>query len=224
MNRTRPRSAVSRQFTGLLNRRLLGPIVGYLQRARLDQFETTGVPPRRIVLLGERLTEAGNWDEWFPGHPVLNRGNGGDHSADVLSRLDSAINDPLGVLLLIGTNDIAAAQARDETLANLREILSEIETRAPGTPVVVQSVMPRGASYADEVRALNRGYQQVVAEATTSARYLDLWPTLASADGSLRAELTPDKVHLNGRGYREWAAVLRPIIEEWSKTCLESTS
>jgi len=218
MNRTRPRSAVARRFTGLVNQRLLGPMLAYPQRARRDQFETTGVPPRRIVLLGDRLTESGNWEEWFPGQPVLNRGNGGDHTADVLSRMDSAINDPLGVLLLIGTNDIAAAEAHDDAAANLRKILSEIESRAPGTPVVVQSVMPRASSYANEVRRLNRSYRDVVAEATDSVSYLDLWPTLAADDGSLRADLTLDKLHLNGRGYREWVAVLRPIVEKWSTT------
>lgn len=218
MNNTRPRSAVRRQVTGLLNRRLLGPILAYLQNARRDQFEATGVPPRRIVLIGDRLTEAGNWDEWFPDQPVLNRGNGGDHTAEVLARLDSAINDPLGVLLLIGTNDLTVATPLDDTLANMREILREIERRAPGVPVVVQSVLPRGRSYAQEVRELNLGCQEVVAEAGKSVTYLDLWPAFEADDGSLRPDLSPDKLHLKGQGYREWVALLRPIIEEWAQS------
>jgi len=218
VKRSRPRTVVARRFTGLLNRRLLAPMLAYPQKARRDQFETTGVPPRRIVLLGDRLTESGNWEEWFPAQRVLNRGIGGDHTAEVLSRLDSAIDDPLGVLLLIGTNDLAAAVPLNETLANLRGILSGIEARAPGASVVVQSVMPRGRSYAQEVRRLNLGYQDVVAEATKSVRYLDLWPTLAEDDGSLRQDLTFDKLHLNGQGYREWVALLRPIVEEWSRS------
>ncbi|MCU1680520.1 MAG: hypothetical protein JWQ81_1259 [Amycolatopsis sp.] len=193
-------------------------MLAYPQKARRDQFESTGAPPRRIVLLGERLTESGNWEEWFPDQPILNRGIGGDHTAEVLSRLDSAINEPLGVLLLIGTNDVAAAVPLDESLANLRGILSGIEVRAPGTPVVVQSVMPRGRSYAQEVRRLNIGYQEVVAEAAESVRYLDLWPALAADDGSLRQDLTFDKLHLNGQGYREWVALLRPIVEAWGRS------
>jgi len=136
---------------------------------------------------------------------------------NVLDRLDSAINDPLGVLVLIGTTDISAALPRSETLMNLRKILSGIETLAPGTPVVVQSVLPRSTPYAQEVRALNCGYQEVVGEATGPVRYLDLWPMLAAEDGSLRADLTPDKLHLNGRGYHEWVGVLRPIIQELSR-------
>ncbi|WP_328609528.1 GDSL-type esterase/lipase family protein [Amycolatopsis sp. NBC_00345] len=218
MNRTRPRSALARQVTGVLNRRVLGPMLAYLQNARRDQFEATGVPPRQIVLIGDRLTEAGNWDEWFPGRPVLNRGNGGDHTAEVLARLDSAVHDPLGVLLLIGTNDISAAVAPGETLANLRAILREIERLAPDAPVVVQSVLPRSRSYAREVRELNRGYQEVVAEAAKRVTYLDLWPALGADDGSLRKELTPDQVHLNGQGYREWVTLIRPIIDEWSRS------
>lgn len=215
-NRTRPRSALRRRFTGLLSRRVVAPMLAYPQQARRDQFEATGVPPRRIVLLGDSITEFGNWDEWFPTQPILNRGIGGETTADVLSRLDTAINDPRGVLLLIGTNDLSAAVPRDEIVANLRAILSGIEGRAPGVPVVVQSVMPRSRPYAQEVRGLNLDYQAVVAEAVTPVRYLDLWPTLSADDGSLRRDLTRDKLHLNGHGYREWAALLRPIVENWS--------
>ncbi|NEA36930.1 GDSL-type esterase/lipase family protein [Streptomyces sp. SID13031] len=152
----------------------------------------------------------------FPAQPILNRGIGGEKTADLPCRLDTAINDPRGVLLLIGTNDLTAAVARDEILANLREILSGIESRAPGVPVVVQSVMPRSRSYAREVRELNLGYQAVVSEAVTPARYLDLWPTLSADDGSLRRDLTRDNLHLNGNGYREWAALLQPIVDNWS--------
>ncbi|MFC8823979.1 hypothetical protein ACFT9I_01280 [Streptomyces sp. NPDC057137] len=54
-------------------------------------------------------------------------------------------------------------------------------------------------SYAHEMRELNPGCQEIVAEASKSVTYLGLWPTRGADDGSLRRNLTPDQVHLNGR-------------------------
>src|SRR5919199_5722857 len=44
-----------------------------------------------IVMLGDSLTEEGNWTEVLPGWRVINRGIGGDTSAGVLKRLSEVI-------------------------------------------------------------------------------------------------------------------------------------
>lgn len=72
--------------------------------------------------------------------------------------------------------------------------------------------MPRGAAYRDEVRALNRRYVDLVANQPEHVRYVDLWPALAIADGTLNPEFSRDRLHLNGLGYRAWAGVLEPLI------------
>lgn len=45
------------------------------------------------------------------------------------------------------------------------------------------------------------------------AKYLDPWPDMATSERSLRKELTPDGLHLNGEGYLAWALALRPALE-----------
>ena len=165
-------------------------------------------------MLGDSITEGGMWDEWFPDARVSNRGIGGEISSQVLTRLHSAIDLPRAVFLLIGTNDLAFDIPQMEIARNVRSIVGSIERVAPGTPVVVQSVMPRSLSFRDEILALNGRLRALVNAAPEHVRYLDLWPALATADGALRPELTEDKLHLNGKGYVEWVDVLQPFMAE----------
>jgi lysophospholipase L1-like esterase len=194
--------------------RTLGPkLLGPGQRMRASQFATLGARPGHVVFLGDSITQGGLWQEWFAGAPVLNRGIDGETSADLLRRVHSAVLDPLAVFLLIGTNDLTSGVSLQEITANVRALLAEIERRAPGTPVVVQSVMPRTPRFRDDLRLLNRAYRQVVDGSGDHVEYLDLWPALADDDGDLRTEYTEDRLHLNGPGYAAWVDVLRPRVD-----------
>jgi lysophospholipase L1-like esterase len=208
------------EFSPDLVRRLLAPIgraiaprlFGGQQRMRASQFAALTPAPRQVVFLGDSITEGGLWQEWFTGLPALNRGIGGETSADLLRRVDTAIHDPAGVFLLIGTNDLSAGISLAEIVRTVRALLDEIERRAPGTPVVVQSVMPRTARFRDDIRLLNGAYRALVDAAPVHVQYLDLWPALADEQGLLRSEFTEDGLHLGGAGYAAWVDVLRPHV------------
>jgi len=65
-----------------------------------------------IVMLGDSLTEWGNWHELVPEHRVINRGIAGDTSSGVLDRLQEVIERrPKVVFVMIGTNDIGLQSA-----------------------------------------------------------------------------------------------------------------
>lgn len=194
--------------------KLLGPA----QRMRASQYATLGAPSRRVVFLGDSITQGGLWQEWFAGAPVLNRGIDGETSADLLRRLDSAVREPRAVFLLIGTNDLTSGVPLQQIIANVRALLAEIERRAPGIPVVVQSVMPRTPRFRNDLRLLNRAYRHLVDSSGPNVRYLDLWPALADDAGDLRPEFTEDRLHLNGPGYAAWVDVLRPLVDAFLAT------
>lgn len=183
--------------------------------ARRDQFATLGVPPRRVVLLGDSITEQGVWDEWFPQHAVLNRGISSDTIDGVAGRLDSAINEPSLVSLLIGTNDLGGGGSSTDVariVPALDALLGSIVRRAPETTVLVNSVMPRTADFAAVIRQTNLGF--AAAARRHGAAWLDLWPVMADASGALRGELTWDGLHLNGQGYAVWVEALAPYLAE----------
>ena len=204
---------LARRVGARLARSLLSRFLGPQQAMRASQFAQLGPRPGHVVLLGDSITEFGLWQEWFAGLPVLNRGIGGQTSADLLRRLDTAIDRPVAVFLLIGTNDISQGVRLPEIVANVRLLLEEVERRAPGTPVVVQGVMPRSARFREDVRLLNRAYRALVERIGDPVEYLDLEPVLADENGDLRKAYSEDGLHLNGAGYAAWVEALRPRIE-----------
>jgi len=198
---------------GPVVRRLLAPG----QAMRRSQFEQLPLPPDGVVLLGDSITEQGIWDEWFPDHATLNRGIGGDTVGGVMARLDSAINQPAAISLLVGTNDLSGlGPSRDAaTVADqMRRLVDELCRRAPDARLLLNSVMPRRASMADRVSTLNREYAAIATDA--GATYVDLWPALAGPDRAMRAEFSRDSLHLNGPGYDAWVAVLRPHLAPYA--------
>jgi len=76
------RSRASIAIFGYLARRLgATPFLTGAQRTRRDQLDQLTRVPGSIVFLGDRITERGEWQELRPDLPVVNRGVGGETSA-----------------------------------------------------------------------------------------------------------------------------------------------
>lgn len=166
----------------------------------------------RIVFVGDSLTEGGRWQEWFPDVEAVNLGRGGDTTEGLIDRLDEVVElDPETIVLLIGTNDVANRRAVEQVVRNIETILANLHQALPDARILVQSVLPRGAEYAEFLREINRHVWQFAA--TVKAHYLDLWPALAVDDGQLNPDYTDDGLHLNEAGYEAWLSELVPGVE-----------
>jgi lysophospholipase L1-like esterase len=164
-----------------------------------------------VVFLGDSLTEAGDWADWFPDLNVLNFGVGGDTSEDVLNRLDSVVAaQPDEIVLLIGTNDLGLRRNVESMVRNVQSTLVELRRQLPGSRLLVQSIMPRGREFADRIREANIHLRQF--SATVHAQFLDLWPAMALEDGELNPAYSADRLHLNEAGYEAWLSELRPAL------------
>ena len=94
-------------------------------------------------MLGDSLTEWGNWHELVPEHRVINRGVAGDTSSGVLDRLQEVIDRrPRLVFVMVGTNDIGLQVPPETLLSNLREIVTRL--RNASIIPVAQSILFRG--------------------------------------------------------------------------------
>ena len=196
---------------------LLAPLVRpIMQRGiamRVSQLDRLPATPDRVVFLGDSITDQGEWSEWFPELSTLTRGISGDTVAGVRSRLDTALHAPRAVSLLIGTNDLGGmgrSRSVEDIASQVDDLVRAIRGDAPEATLLINSVMPRTRRMASTIRDLNNRYESIAERA--GASYVDLWPSLASPDGSLRSELTSDDLHLNGVGYEAWVAVLRPLL------------
>jgi lysophospholipase L1-like esterase len=170
--------------------------------ARAAQFrELSGRP--EIVMLGDSLTESGNWHELVPEFRVINRGIAGDTSSGVLDRLEEVIaRRPKLVFLMIGTNDIGLGVPPETLLRNLREIGARL--RGAAIPTVAQSILFRGGW----LQADNAAIAAVNAEwaafcAAQGVRFLDL-NALMAVNNRLPDTMTYDGVHLTAAAYRVW--------------------
>ena len=192
----------------------LRQIMWRVKEDRRATFEALPPAAGRVVFLGDSITEGGMWEEWFPELRTANRGVGGDAVRDVLGRLHSAIHEPAAVSLMVGTNDLHGL-GRSSNVAGVatqtRELVGLIRQKAPSAPLLINSVLPRSPHFAERIRALNDRYRSVADQA--HATYVDLWPTMAESDGSLRRAFTRDGIHLTAAGYQAWVDVLRPALD-----------
>lgn len=165
-----------------------------------------------VAFVGDSLTENGRWQDWFPDETVHNFGVGGNTSDDVVERLPDIIDSgPNALVILVGTNDLAWRRSVEHIVRNIETILVTIRRDLPDARILVQSVLPRGNEFADQIRDVNRHIWQFAP--TVRAQYLDLWPALALPDGELDPSYSEDRLHLNEEGYLAWLNELRPALE-----------
>jgi lysophospholipase L1-like esterase len=183
---------------------------------------------RRVVFFGDSITD--NWSKpgsggFFPGKPYVNRGIGGQATAQMLLRFrpDVVKLQPAAVVILAGTNDLAGnagAVTQAEILDNLCS-MAELATQN-GIKVVLATVLPvsddkkdpqgkplvrTGARPPNLIQATNgllRNYA-----AAHGHEVLDYHAAMADASGRLKPELNDDGLHPNAAGY----AVMAPLAE-----------
>src|SRR5205823_11903411 len=170
------------------------------------------------VFLGDSITQGwgDNVGGAFPGVKVANRGISGDTSRGVLIRLkeDVLALKPAGVVLLIGTNDLAD-KAEPETIAgNLKLILAELKKADAKMPIVLCQVFPSSATKnrpADKIKQVNTLYAAAV-KGDPQVTFIETYTLFANAEGDAKKEEFPDLLHPNKEGYAKWAAAIRPIL------------
>jgi lysophospholipase L1-like esterase len=175
-------------------------------------FDHYSIEPGDVVMLGDSITEGGLWPEMFPGLPIKNRGISGDTTTGVLSRLGQVTGGkPAAVFLKIGTNDLThGGLERTASYQQYRQIVVRILTDSPDTEVFLQSLLPRGQAFRQEVEAFNREIRTIAGD--LNVHYVDLYPLFLAEDGSIRDELSADELHLNGPGYQLWQSQLEPYL------------
>ncbi|MBF4634314.1 hypothetical protein ITJ38_07870 [Agreia pratensis] len=164
------------------------------------------------AFVGDSITAAGAWQDWFSDVDARNFGVDGETTDGLLERLDAVIEaDPQTIVLLIGTNDLAERRSIERIVRNIESALVRLHQELPDARILLQSVLPRGREYAENVREINRHIWQFAA--TQRVHYLDLWPALADGDGELNSDFSEDRLHLNQAGYDVWLSELRPALE-----------
>lgn len=189
-----------------------------LCRYRADNARVAARPAaeRRIVFMGDSITE--NWSLAHPdffANGAINRGISGQTTPQMLVRFEADVVAlrPKAVHIMAGTNDLAGNTGPTTMRDIQNNIIAMVAlAKANGIRVFLASTPPAGSfswrpglKPAAQIIQLNdwlRGYARRV-----GATYLDYHAALATSDGALKRELSPDGVHPNNDGY----AVMEPI-------------
>ena len=182
------------------------------ERARAAMFHGMTDERRDVVMLGDSLTQRGEWWELL-GRPVANRGISSDTVADVAARLDDVeALEPRVLFLLVGVNDLARGVTPDELAPRHAALVAELRRRLPRARIVVESLLPiRDELVEGRTTGAIRRTNELLRPAA-GADWLDLTAVLADASGELDARYSFDGIHLTAAGYRVWADALRPYL------------
>jgi len=182
-----------------------------------------GVPAeseKRVVFLGDSITEAWDLSVFFKGKPYVNRGITGQTTPQILLRFRQdviALSSEI-VVILAGTNDIAENSGPTPLGAIEDNLKSMVDlARKNGVHPILASVLPAAIyPWRPEIRPIEKllGLNQWMKEyaATEGIGYLDYYSVMVNDQHGLKPEFSGDGVHPNEAGYTVMASIAADAI------------
>jgi len=171
----------------------------------------------KIAFLGDSLTYAGRWEDFFPKHEVYNHGVPGEKSNEILMRLPAVLdqkNDQ--IFLMMGVNDLGDGIESNAIVENFSKLIEQVG-KVGNVKLVVQSVLPvnfqlfsTGVFDSEKIRDINKLLKSLCEEENIT--FVDLYPSFSTYFDELMREYTYDGLHLNDAGYRVWKNCLQSEI------------
>jgi lysophospholipase L1-like esterase len=189
-----------------------------------EKLKQQPVDSKRVVFLGDSITDIWKLAQFFPDKPYVNRGISGQTTPQMLVRMFPDVIDlkPAAVIILAGTNDIAR-NTGPETLTMIEENLQAITelAQAHGIKVMLCSVTPvsdyartkqtSGRPPADILK-INAWMQAYAAK--VNAVYVDYYSALVDEKGMLKEAMSTDGLHPNAMGFQLMAPVAEAAIQK----------
>ena len=187
------------------------------QLNRQTVYELLPVTKEDIVFAGDSHTEHFDLNEFFPNHPVKNRGISGDTSPGLLARFNQVVDgNPKKIFLEIGYNDFQYDIKPDSTIKNIALMVGQIKTKSPKSAVYIISVFPsttvvNGINPVNIERKLNKDIRLYTER--NKVHFIDLYSKLSN-NGSLNKKYDAgDGIHLNGEGYTLWTKTIKEFVD-----------
>jgi len=190
-------------------------------RERHDNFLTIakagGVD---LLFLGDSITDGWRgggravWEKYWAPLKAANFGIGGDRTEHVIWRLRHGELEgiqPKLVVLMIGTNN---GDAAEDVALGIKTIIADINERSPASRILLLGIFPRGAKPAG--RGRNERVNAIISGYADNRRlvYMDIGQAFLTADGTLGADIMPDFLHPNEKGYQIWADAIHDQVKQ----------
>ncbi len=191
--------------------------------AFLTEDRTNPPPKHAILFIGSSIFR--QWKslkEQMGPLPVFNRAFGGSRTAEILYYMDKIVlpYEPQIIVYYCGSNDINANIKPEEIYGNFKQFVNRVQAKLPRTQVFFTSInrAPQKMARWAEVDAANALIKEYCA-GDKLLGFIDVNPALFDKENKPRMELyQPDKLHLLEPAYVEFAAIIKPMIENaWKK-------
>ena len=174
-----------------------------------SQFEILAQNEKyKTIMLGDSITDEGQWDELLNNEAIQNRGISGDTTDGVLDRLNPMSKNIEKVFIMIGVNDIMRGKSVDELYSNYLKIIKFFKEK--NIKIHIQSTLyigeTRKADFNPKVEELNKRLEKYASE--NKITFINLNPIFAP-NKVLKKEFTFDDLHLNGSAYKLWAQEIK---------------
>lgn len=189
---------------------------------RIAVFKKQPISTEKIIMLGNSITEGGDWKKLLADTTIVNRGISGDVTFGVLNRLDEITKrKPSKVFLLIGINDLSRNTPTEVIIENIFNIAYRIRAASPKTQLFVQSILPLNESFQNFPKQFKGKQEQVIHINSQLSKYadkmkyayLDLYSKFTDKSGNLEAKYATDGLHLTAAGYQNWSSILKPYLK-----------
>ncbi|MDX1981670.1 MAG: SGNH/GDSL hydrolase family protein [Bryobacteraceae bacterium] len=187
-----------------------------------ERLKAQPADSRRVVFLGDSITDGWKLAQSFPARPYVNRGIGGQTTPQMLVRMyPDVINlKPAALILLAGTNDIA----RNTGPVTLRMIADNFQAitelaKAHGIRVILCSLLPVSDYTARkqterrppaDILKLNAWLKEYATRMNLG--FADYYSALVDNRGFLKDGHSNDGLHPNAKGYELMAPVAEAAI------------
>ena len=192
-------------------------------RNRLTEFEAKPLTRGQIVFLGNSLTEAGKWSQYFPKSDVANRGISGDNTEGMLNRIaEIAESKPSKLFITAGINDISQNAGNEQIISRIRNLVYQVKIKSPNTRIYIGSVLPinnnfdrykRLAKKEKQIEKLNKDLQKFC-KSRGDIVFINVYPDFLIKKRLMNPQYTTDGLHLTPEGYSIWVNKLREYVED----------
>ncbi len=184
-----------------------------------EELKKLPADPRRVVFMGDSITDGWPLAEAFPGRPYVSRGISGQTTAQMLVRMypDVIALQPAAMILLAGTNDIAANNG-PQTLDMIKQnLMAMVElAQVHHIKVILCALTPISGKQSEhrppaDILKLNAWLKEYAAK--TRSAFVDYHSALVDAQGEFRSGYSDDGLHPNARGYQLMKAAVSRALD-----------
>jgi len=189
-----------------------------------ERIKALPADPRRVVFLGDSITDGWKLTQSFPDKPYVNRGISGQTTPQMVVRMYPDVLDlkPAALIILAGTNDIAR-NTGPETLTMIEENFEAMTdlAHAHGIKVILCALTPV-SDYTKNKQTVGRPPADILKlnawlreyAAGSHSVYADYYAATVDDKGMFKDGYSNDGLHPNLKGYELMAPVAEAAIEK----------